>query len=160
MGKLKAPEKPMIDPNEMIMDIVTGKYPEGSDKKALDEIFKILFPALDDFIGSETPPIDNLDIPSIPGIDTDKIWENLSGGQTKPGKDNPSGTDVPSTPGLSMEEILQQLMGQNPQYPTQPVDDRWHFTVILGYKDALISAERERKGLDFSAMIPELEVAK
>lgn len=164
MGKLKAPEKPMIDPNEMIMDIVTGKYPEGSDKKALDEIFKILFPSLDDFIGSENPLIGNLDIPSIPGIDTDKLLDEITGNSTKPGKDNPTGTDVPSAPGMSIEDILQQLMGgQNPQYPTQPIDDRYHFTVILGYKDALIAAERERKGLDSSAMIPELpvlEVAK
>ena len=32
--------------------------------------------------------------------------------------------------------------------------------VALGYKDTLMVSERERKGLDASAKIPELEVAK
>ena len=39
-----------------------------------------------------------------------------------------------------------------------PDDNRYHYTVVLGYKSALIQAERERKGLNYDAKVAELEV--
>ena len=45
-----------------------------------------------------------------------------------------------------------------PTVPQQPVDTRYHYTVVLGYKDSLIQAERERKGLNYDAKVAELEV--
>ena len=37
-------------------------------------------------------------------------------------------------------------------------DNRYHYTVVLGYKSALIQAEQERKGLNYDAKVAELEV--
>jgi hypothetical protein len=74
-----------------------------------------------------------------------------------------------------MQELLNQLLNNQmnnnnnllpgygdgtSQAPQQPVDERYHFTVLLIYKPELIQAERERKGLDYDAKIAELEVAK
>ena len=160
MGKLESPTKPVIDPNKIVTDILTGKYPEGSDKEALEEIFNTLFPGLGDLLNPNKKPSGgsgDLDIPSIPGIDTDKIWEQIFGDLNK----DPASPSTPGTPGnLGDLSGLFPFFPGGTQYPTQPIDDRYHFTVILGYKDALILAERERKGLNFDAMIPELEVAK
>jgi len=66
--------------------------------------------------------------------------------------------------GMDIGSLLDQLLGGGgtssmyPQFPTQPVDDRWHFNVSLGYKPDLIAAERERKGLDYDAKIQPLDV--
>ena len=40
----------------------------------------------------------------------------------------------------------------------QPVDERYHYKVALGYKDTLILAEQERKGLVGADKVAELEV--
>ena len=55
------------------------------------------------------------------------------------------GTGIPGIPGGST-------------VPQQPADTRYHYTVVLGYKDSLIQAERERKGLNYDAKVAELEV--
>ena len=54
---------------------------------------------------------------------------------------------------------FQSIPGQNTVTEAQPPDaDRYHFTVVLGYKSALIQAERERKGLNYDAKVAEMEV--
>ena len=42
--------------------------------------------------------------------------------------------------------------------PAEPADERIFFTVFLGYKQDLIEAELQRKGLSQEEKIPELEV--
>lgn len=44
--------------------------------------------------------------------------------------------------------------------PDQPADNRYYLTFVLGYDNALIQAELERKGLDASAKLEKVEVAQ
>ena len=51
--------------------------------------------------------------------------------------------------------------GSIPSTPAEPeVDTRYHFSVSLGYRQELIDAELERKGLSYSDKLQPLEVAK
>ena len=51
--------------------------------------------------------------------------------------------------------------GSTPSAPAEPeVDTRYHFSVSLGYRQELIDAELERKGLSYSDKLQPLEVAK
>ena len=44
--------------------------------------------------------------------------------------------------------------------PDQPADNRYYLTFVLGYDNALMQAELERKGLDASAKLEKVEVAQ
>lgn len=97
--------------------------------------------------------------------DISDIIGELLGGSS--GNDNSGNSGNSGTGNMDIGNILDALLGGGgssslfpggTQYPTQPVDERWHFNVILGYKSELIAAERERKGLDYDAKIQPLDV--
>lgn len=51
------------------------------------------------------------------------------------------------------------ILGSNAAQPEQ-TDDRIYFAVALGYKQTLIDAELERKGLSAAEKLEKLEVSK
>lgn len=88
-----------------------------------------------------------------------------------------SGTGSGSGSGGSTdEELMKWLLGQylnqgqgggsgipdifGTGQPDQPADNRYYLTFVLGYDNALIQAELERKGLDQSAKLEKVEVSQ
>lgn len=59
-----------------------------------------------------------------------------------------------------LDSILDQLnkLNGNTNSSTTTNDGRIHFAVALGYKDSLIDAELERKGLSYPDKLEKLEV--
>ena len=101
------------------------------------------------------------------------LWYNSS---TFPDNVPPSVYDfITITLGMSMDEFYAMIPGYTPgtgsgsgsgtgsipSTPAEPeVDTRYHFSVSLGYRQELIDAELERKGLSYSDKLQPLEVAK
>ena len=83
------------------------------------------------------------------GMSMDEFYAMIPG--YTPGSGSGTGTGTGSGSGT----------GSTPSTPAEPeVDTRYHFSVSLGYRQELIDAELERKGLSYSDKLQPLEVAK
>lgn len=147
-----APEMPIFDPKKIIANIVGDLIMNGGGTQKPND-------------KPDEKPGDKPGSTQIPNPYPDKIpddvWNDLVNSGTGGTPQLPGGMDI----GSILDGLLGgggSIMPNYPQAPAQPVDDRYHFTVTLGYKDALIIAERERKGLDYNEKIAELptEVTK
>lgn len=109
------------------------------------------------------------------------LVEILGGGSSS---SSSSSGSTSSSSGVSMEELMKLLgtiggtqsnnvgsdalnqlinngiLGGTQSQPTQQKDDRIYFAVALGYKQTLIDAELERKGLSAAEKLEKLEVSK
>ena len=150
-----APDMPIFDAKKVITNIATSLIFNGSGSGSGNS-------------GNGSGNGGSGNSGSSGSTDIGDILGELLGGGTGSGDSGNSGNS--GNGNMDIGSILDSLLGgggsslfpggTGTQYPTQPVDERWHFTIVLGYKPELIAAERERKGLDYNAKIAELEVAE
>lgn len=81
------------------------------------------------------------------GMTMEEFYAMIPGGSIPSTPSNPSNPGTPSTP-------------STPSQPQEPEDTRYYFSVVLGYRQELIDAELERKGLSYTDKLEPLEVAK
>ena len=169
-------ELPVFDPEDILKDFITGDLPEVENPEdledALDSILPDLDIDLDDILKPNNKPGNKPnDKPNSKPSNKDEDKDN-----DKPSledilaglvgdKDNPNSDSKPDSSGGSGSDDLPDwfwdMMAGNSSagtIPQQPVDERYHYKVALGYKDALILAEQERKGLVGADKVAELEV--
>ena len=174
MGELDKEEvkPPTIDPDDIIGDIVDGKLPEVENPDDLKDALDTIIPGVGDIIDGKDDEDDKDDdsSSSLP----DWLDDLLNGGSgDNSGSDGNSGSSGSSGGSSELPDWIFDIIGGGNSgtggiggiggiggspIPEEPVDERYHYTVVLGYKDALIQAERERKGLNYDAKVAELEV--
>lgn len=159
-------EKPMdtpIDIEAIIRDFITGETPDVENKDDLDDALGNLFPGLS---GDKDDKDDKNDKPDQNDKDNNDSKDNSSSPSLEDilagltgGKDNNSSSGSGELPEW-LFPLINGNTGTGTDAPAvqQPVDERYHYKIALGYKDALILAEQERKGLVGADKVAELEV--
>lgn len=159
MGRLEESDDPIIDSDQIIEDIITGNTPDVDNPEDLEDALDTLLPGISDLLKPSGSNSNNNNNNSSSGSSSelpDWLQDMLNGGS---GSTNTGSTG--STSGLP--DWITGMLGGNTgsgAAAAQPVDNRYHFNIVLGYKQALIEAERERKGLNYADKLPELEVAE
>lgn len=151
MGELDKSDKPVVDTDKIVSDMIGGEVDEDL-KEVLDKLNPDIMDLLPDDVKDS---LGSGDTTGTGDIDMDKLLELLGQQQGGQQSGNSGSTGLPDwlIPGFNPG-------ASTPSAPTQPEDNRYLLTVVLGYKDSLIAAERERKGLDINAKVPALEVTK
>lgn len=174
-------ELPVIDPEEILKDYITGDLPDVENKEdlegALDTILPDLDIDLDDILKPDSDnkndkddkddkddkgdkdDKDNSSKPSLEDILAGLVGDkddSSSGSSGSSGSTGSSGSD--ELPSWIFDIIGGNTGTGGSVAPQQPVDERYHYKIALSYKDALILAEQERKGLVGADKVAELEV--
>lgn len=129
-----------IDIDDLLNDIINGTLPNTPNKSDAADILAGLLPDLLPDTGGDNQAMrdwirDYLNGESEPTETWDVVWSLLDGTEGAPG-----GVLDPS---------------ENAEYD---LNDKYYITVTLKYKEDLIRAELERKGLDRGSKVAELEV--
>ena len=167
-------ELPVFDPEDILKDFITGDLPEVENpddlEDALDTILPDLDIDLDDILKPNTKPgnkpsgdkddKDDKDNSSKPSLE--EVLAGLVGDKdnSSTGSSDNSGSSSGSEqlPDWFWDMMTGNTGSGGAPVVQQPVDERYHYKVALGYKDALILAEQERKGLVGADKVAELEV--
>lgn len=163
-------ELPVFDPEDILKDFITGDLPEVENPEDLENALDTILPDLDIDISDIIKP-NKPNNPSTPSDKDDKDDDKNSKpsledilaqlGGNKDNSNSNTGSNTGSNSGSEeLPDWFWDMMTGNTgtTIPQQPVDERYHYKVALGYKDALILAEQERKGLVGNDKVAELEV--
>lgn len=137
-----------IDVDDLLNDIIHGTLPDTPDRNDAADILAGMLPDL-------VPDLPNL-IPGVSGSNDQQVqdWlkDYLTGGQGATETWDVVWTLLDSEdlgPGVAIDP------SENAEYS---LDDKYYITVALKYKEELIQAELERKGLSRGDKVAELEV--
>lgn len=137
-----------IDLDDLLNDIIHGTLPDTPGKNDAADILAGILPDL-------VPDLPNL-IPGVSGSDSqqmqDWIKDYLTGGQ---GATETWDVVWSLLDGADMNPGAEIDPSENAEYS---LDDKYYITVALKYKEDLIRAELERKGLIYGDKAAELEV--
>ena len=163
-------EDPMdspIDIEAIIRDFITGETPDVENKDDLEDALDNLFGKDDkddkddkdgkDNKGDKNDKTDKNDKDNTSSPSLEDILAQLGGGTGTSGNSG-SGSGSGELPSWIFDITGGGTGTGSAPVPQQPVDERYHYKIALGYKDALILAEQERKGLVGADKVAELEV--
>lgn len=158
------PDAGKLDEDKLLEDLVNGNAPEGPDKDKIQDIFDsirgdiipgtgggvltedMLQKYLDELIEQKMQESDDV----IQKYLEELLKDQTGTGTGQGGLDDLLNQWLPTLPGGTGSDTTQTA---------DPNDKRIYFSVTLEYKQALIDAELERKGLSYDAKVGKLEVA-